>query len=169
MSAIPPPSTTTITPFRPWPEFFSISSLSVPVSLSDATARLSGNLALFRSNYLAVSLFILLLSLVYHPISLIVLVVALLAWFFLYFSRDVPLRVLDYEIDERLVVVGLGVLTVVALVFARVWVEVVVAAAVSGVVVGLHGVSRVPSLGDEAYGGLLGPGMEEFESGYSEF
>ncbi|GAB2233011.1 hypothetical protein Droror1_Dr00002224 [Drosera rotundifolia] len=29
--------------------------------------------------------------------------------------------------------------------------------------------SRVPSLGDEAYGGLLGPGMEGYESGYSEF
>ncbi|KAL9254111.1 PRA1 family protein F4-like protein [Drosera capensis] len=132
-------------PYHPPPAshpVFSISSLSVPVSLCDTTTCLSGNLALFRTNYLVVSLFILLISLVYHPISLIVLLVALLAWFFLYFSRDVPLRVFDLKIDERMVMVGLGVLTVVALA--------VVAAAMSAVMVRLHGFLRFRALGDKA-------------------
>ncbi|GAB4843252.1 hypothetical protein Ancab_013219 [Ancistrocladus abbreviatus] len=146
---------------RPWSEFFDISVLSLPVSFSDATSRLSRNLTYFRVNYAIVALVILLLSLIYHPISMIVFLVTLIAWFFLYFSRSVPLVVFNRTIDDRAVLVVLSIITIVALVFASVWLNVLVSGLIGGALVCLHGVLRVQNYGEDPYGGLLSSVVED--------
>ncbi|GMH28500.1 hypothetical protein Nepgr_030343 [Nepenthes gracilis] len=176
MSAPPPPSdygsptiqslTATI---RPWPEFFEIAGISLPVSLSDATSRLRRNLAHFRVNYAGVALIVLFLSLIYHPISMIVFLVTLIAWFVFYFSRSVPLVVLNREVDDRAVLAVLCLITIVALVFASVWLNVVVSIVIAAALICLHGVFRVPNFGVDPYGGLLSSVVNDSNGAYSEF
>ncbi|TKY56860.1 PRA1 family protein F2 [Spatholobus suberectus] len=61
--------------------------------------------------------FILFLSLLWHLISIIMFLVALVAWFFVYFFSD-ELRVLfSIAVDDKVVVAALAVATVVALAY----------------------------------------------------
>ncbi|CAM8989891.1 unnamed protein product [Rhodiola kirilowii] len=142
---------------RPWTQFFELQAFNLPVSLSESTARISRNLFYFRVNYTLVALLILFISLLWHPISMIVLLVIFVAWFFLYFFRDVPLTVFSYTIDDRVVLAGLGVVTVVALVLTGVWVNVVVSLVVAALVICVHGVLRGTEdlVGDEPYNAML--------------
>ncbi|KAJ8431766.1 hypothetical protein Cgig2_028983 [Carnegiea gigantea] len=155
-------ATTTKPKPRPWSDFFDISSFSLPVSLSDATSRLNRNLTHFQVNYATITSFIVFLSLIFHPISLLLLAAAGAAWYFLYFARrssGVPLEIVGYEVDDRFVVAGLAVVTVLALIFAHVWSNLLISIGFSAIVVCLHGVLRVPSFGDnDPYGGLLDGG-----------
>lgn len=157
---------TAVTTTRPWPEFFDIHSLSLPVSLSDATTRLNFNLTHFRVNYINVFLIILFLTLALRPLSLLLVFAASLAWYFLYFSsRTSPLEVLGFIVDDRILVGVLSVITIVVLFVAHAWMNLVLAIVISAVVVCLHGVLRVPAGDQDPYGGLL-----DAESGaYSEF
>ncbi|KAL2510769.1 PRA1 family protein F2 [Abeliophyllum distichum] len=60
---------------RPWRELFSHpASYSIPQGFSEFTSRLKRNLNYFRVNYAMIILFILFISLLWHPISLIVFV-----------------------------------------------------------------------------------------------
>lgn len=127
---------------RPWGELLDPTALSIPSSLSDATTRLAQNLTHFRFNYVLVLLVVLFLSLIYHPISMIVFLLVFVAWLFLYFSREQPLTLAGFTVDDRLVVVALGVVTVVALLLTRVWVNVVASVAIGVAVVCLHAVFR---------------------------
>ncbi|KAB1218442.1 PRA1 family protein F2 [Morella rubra] len=93
---------------RPWNVMFSFHSLGLPANFGDSLARVRTNVAYFRMNYAIVVLFILFLSLLWHPISLIVFLVMMAAWLFLYFLRDQPLMVFNRTIDDRVVLVVLG-------------------------------------------------------------
>ncbi|KAH0972930.1 hypothetical protein GBA52_025086 [Prunus armeniaca] len=94
-----------------WGELLEPTALSLPSNLSEATTRLAQNLTHFRSNYTLVLLTELLLSLLYHPVSIIVFLII-----FLYFSRDQPLEVFGFTVVDGVVMVVLGVVTVLALV-----------------------------------------------------
>ncbi|KAB2629868.1 PRA1 family protein E-like [Pyrus ussuriensis x Pyrus communis] len=128
---------------RPWRELFSLTSFSVPSNYADAMARIKRNTAYFRVNYTMGALFIVFLSLLWHPISMIVFLIILVAWLALYFLRTTPVVLFNQSFDDRVVAVALGFVTVVALVFTHVGLNVLVALIVAVVIIGLHAAFRV--------------------------
>ncbi|GAB2228020.1 hypothetical protein Droror1_Dr00009849 [Drosera rotundifolia] len=128
---------------RQWLEIFSYKSLSpLPHSFSDSLTRLRFNLSYFRVNFLLVGLVVLFLSLLWHPVSLIVFLLFFAAWLFLYFFRDAPVVVRSYEVPEWVVLVVLSVGTVVALVLTGVTVNVVASVGSVAVVVVVYSALR---------------------------
>ncbi|KAL6292134.1 hypothetical protein ACE6H2_000276 [Prunus campanulata] len=149
-----------IATLRPWGELLEPTALSLPSNLSEATTRLAQNLTHFRSNYTLVLLIVLFLSLLYHPVSIIVFLIIFAAWLVLYFSRDQPLEVFGFTVGDRVVMVVLGVVTVLALVLTHVWLNVVVSVVIGVALVSLHAVFRgtedlVMDDQESPYGALL--------------
>lgn len=128
---------------RPWKAMFNFRSLKVPGGgLPEALSRIRINVSYFRMNYAMVTLLILFLSLLWHPISLIVFLVLMAAWLFLYFLRDEPLVVLGHLVDDRLVLVVMAVLTVALLLLTDATVNILVAVAVGVAAVVAHAAFR---------------------------
>ncbi|XP_057447323.1 PRA1 family protein F2-like [Lotus japonicus] len=127
---------------RPWKEMIQPSHFKLPPSFFGAIQRVNTNAKHFRANYVIIILLVLFLSLLGHPISLIILVVMMIAWLFLYFLRDTPLVIMRFQIDERLVVISLLLVTVGLLVLTDVTRNVTVGMCVALVVVLAHAVMR---------------------------
>lgn len=143
---------------RPWKEMFSFHSIGFPRSVSEAFGKIKTNLAYFRMNYVIIVLSILFLSLLWHPISLIVFVVLMAAWLFLYFLRDEPLVIFGRLIGDRVVLVVLSVLTIIILMFTHATVNILVSLAIGIGLVLIHSALRRTDdlfLDEEASGGLL--------------
>ncbi|KAM0963153.1 hypothetical protein ACFX13_022599 [Malus domestica] len=145
---------------RPWGELLEPTALRLPSNLSAATTRLAQNLTHFRSNYALIALIVLFLSLLYHPFSIIVFLIVFAAWLVLYFSRDQPLEVFGFAVPDRVVMVVLALVTVVALVLTHVWLNVIVSGVIGVVLIGLHAVFRgteglVMDDQESPYGALL--------------
>ncbi|KAK9148936.1 hypothetical protein Scep_007693 [Stephania cephalantha] len=128
---------------RPWREMIpALHALGLPSGTGDAVSRIRTNLAYFRTNYAMIVLGIVFLSLLWHPISLIVFVVMMLAWLILYFLRDEPLVIFHRTINDRVVLVVLGVVTLVALLLTHATTNILVSLAVGVVVVVVHAAVR---------------------------
>lgn len=155
--AEPPVTATTSAALRPWPQFLDLSALSLPISLSESSYRVTQNLRYFLPNYVVLTLIIFLLTLLTRPLSLILFLGISAAWVYLVLARDEPLTVLDYDIDQRFVVGFLAIITLGALFWTHVWMKLFVSLIIGAVIVVVHGVLRAPedSLEDSPYGSLL--------------
>lgn len=145
---------------RPWKQMFQIHSISFPSGFNDAIGRIKTNVGYFRMNYVIIVLLILFLSLLWHPISLIVFVALMAVWLFLYFLRDEPLVIFHRLIDDRVVLMVLSVVTVVLLLLTGATLNILVSILVGLVVVAIHAALRKTDdlfLDEEAAetGGLL--------------
>ncbi|KAK9281494.1 hypothetical protein L1049_004397 [Liquidambar formosana] len=127
---------------RPWREMLDFRSISLPGSFRDAMGRVGTNISYFRMNYAIVVLVILFLSLLWHPISLIVFVIMMAVWLFLYFLRDEPLMIFSRKIDDQVVLIVLSTLTIVFLLLTHATLNILVSLLIGVVVVLVHAAFR---------------------------
>ncbi|MCD7464032.1 hypothetical protein HAX54_051951 [Datura stramonium] len=123
---------------RPWKEML---SFSLPETCGDALLRIKTNSSHFHMNYVVIILFVIFLSLLWHPASLIVFLITLAAWLFLYFLRDDPSVIFEYLVDERVVLTLFSIFTMVLL-LATSTMNVVAGVAVGVAIVLAHGAIR---------------------------
>ncbi|XP_022719140.1 PRA1 family protein E-like [Durio zibethinus] len=127
---------------RPWPELFSISSFSLPISSAEAKTRIKLNLSYFRVNYVIIMLTIVFLTLLWHPTSMIVFLITFIFWWFFYLFNDNPVVVFNKTVDDNIVLGVLSFATVLLLVLTHVGVNVLVGLIIGVVVVGVHAAFR---------------------------
>ncbi|KAJ8553280.1 hypothetical protein K7X08_023958 [Anisodus acutangulus] len=144
---------------RPWKEMFNLHSIKLPSSISDAISRIKTNFSYFQMNYALIVLGIVFLSLLWHPISLIVFIVLMAVWLFLYFLRDEPLVIFNRLISERVVLIVLAVITLGLLLLTHATSNILISLAVGVVVVLIHAAIRKTDdlFMDEEAAGFLTP------------
>ncbi|KAL6496966.1 hypothetical protein OROGR_028895 [Orobanche gracilis] len=143
---------------RPWREMFEFHCFNPPKSFNEMAARVKTNVAYFRMNYAVVVLGFLFLSLLWHPISLIVFIAMMAVWLFLYFLRDEPLVIFGRLVTDRVVLVLLTLVTIFVLLLTDATTNILVSLLVGIVVVLIHAAVRKTDdlyADDEAAGGLL--------------
>ncbi|KAI3956871.1 hypothetical protein MKX01_000905 [Papaver californicum] len=127
---------------RPWNQMFLWEAFGLPHGFMEVISRIQTNTAYFRMNYALIVLGVLFLSLIWHPISMIIFIAIMAAWVFLYFLRDEPLVIFNNMINDRIVLIVLSVVTIVGLMFTGVIPNVFSAVAIGAVLVSGHGAMR---------------------------
>ncbi|CAI9277784.1 unnamed protein product [Lactuca saligna] len=144
---------------RPWFDDF-LTSFTLPLSFPELSLRFQKNLYTFRGNYAIISLLVFILTLILRPIAAIVFLFIIVGWIFLFFARDEPLIVFDFEFGDRLVLISLIVITIVAVAVAGVWWNIFLSIVIAGLLVSLHAILRTPDDTESPYGALLS-GVDE--------
>ncbi|VFQ87566.1 unnamed protein product [Cuscuta campestris] len=154
MASSPPP--TAAVPLRPWLQFADSTALSLPISVSDATYRINQNLRYFVGNYVLLMFFVILVSLISRPLTLIVFLVISASWIYLYLSRSEPLELFGFDIDDRIILGFLSLITLIALFAARVWSNLLISVSIGVVLAVVHAALRAPEDQEASpYEGLL--------------
>ncbi|XP_004288927.1 PREDICTED: PRA1 family protein F3-like [Fragaria vesca subsp. vesca] len=129
---------------RPWLEMIQLQNLRPPSSLNQSIERIRTNVAFFRMNYTIIILAILFISLLWHPISLLLMIVLMAAWLSLYYLHDKPLMVLDHDIDHRFLMTALFLVTALVLFLTNVKYNIIRALSFGLAFVLVHGALREP-------------------------
>ncbi|KAK1430394.1 hypothetical protein QVD17_13098 [Tagetes erecta] len=141
---------------RPWiDDFFSFTSFSLPLSFSELSLRFNKNIYTFRGNYAIVLLLVFIVTLILRPITAIMFILIIVAWIYFFLARDEPLVVFDFEIGDRLVLILLSVITVVAVAVASVWWNLFLSVMISVLLISLHAILMTPDDTESPYGALL--------------
>ncbi|XP_043721834.1 PRA1 family protein F3-like [Telopea speciosissima] len=127
---------------RPWREMLHRHALGVPSNVGETFVGVRTNFGYFRMNYAIIVLLIIFLSLLWHPISLIVFVVMMVVWLYLYFLRDEPWVIFGRSIDDRVVLILLSVVTLVALFLTKATLNLIISLLIGLVVILIHAVFR---------------------------
>ncbi|KAL6624545.1 hypothetical protein ACP70R_031866 [Stipagrostis hirtigluma subsp. patula] len=125
---------------RPWRELADPRALSVPRGLAGAYRRARANLAHFAANYALVVLGVVFLSLLWHPVSLLVFLACMLAWLVLFFLRDEPLALFGRPVGEGVVIALLSTLTLVLLLLTGATANILISLLVGLLLVLIHAV-----------------------------
>ncbi|CAN8257455.1 unnamed protein product [Cochlearia groenlandica] len=131
---------------RPLSELLNRSAFTKPDSLSDAASRFRKNCSYFRVNYVCIVALILGLSLLAHPLSLVLLLCLSASWISLYLFRpsDQPLVLFGRSFSDLETLAGL-ILATLALIFFTSVGSVLISALMIGVAtICLHGAFRAP-------------------------
>ncbi|XP_054798821.1 PRA1 family protein B1-like [Prosopis cineraria] len=131
---------------RPWSELIDRTAMSRPDSLSEAYSRIRKNFSYFRVNYITLLALVLAISLISHPLSLLVLFGLLGSWAFLYLFRpsDQPLILFGRTFTDREILGILVVLTVFVVFLTNVGSLLISALMVGLAIVCAHGAFRMP-------------------------
>ncbi|KAL6864903.1 hypothetical protein ACP4OV_016054 [Aristida adscensionis] len=137
---------------RPWRELADPRALAVPRGLAAAYRRARANAAHFAANYALLVLAVVFLSLLWHPISLLVFLACMVAWLVLFFLRDEPLAVRGRVVGEGVVIALLSTLTLVLLLLTGATANIVVSLLVGLLLVLVHAVLHraADTIDDEA-------------------
>ncbi|MBA0875116.1 hypothetical protein Goshw_026536 [Gossypium schwendimanii] len=127
---------------RQWKEMANFKSINLPSNINESIQRIRTNAAYFRVNYMIIVLFVLFITLLWHPVSLIVFIIMMAAWLFLYFLRDDPVSIKGFVIDDRVVMTGLLVSTIALLMLTDVTDNIIVGLSVGLAVILAHGMTR---------------------------
>lgn len=129
---------------RPWPELMDRKAFYKPESFADATGRMKKNITYFRMNYIIFMLLAIGLSLLWHPVSLIVLIILVLAWMYFYFGRSEPVIVFNWTVSENQVLIILGIATIGGLFLTKAGTTLISALIIGVVIICLHAAFRCP-------------------------
>ena len=131
---------------RPWYELIDRTAMARPDNLTDAYSRIRKNLPYFKVNYITLLAVVLVLSLLSHPLSLLVLLGLLAAWVFLYLFRPSgqPLVIFGRTFSNRETLGALVVLTVFVVFLTSVGSLLISAILIGVAIICIHGAFRVP-------------------------
>ncbi|KAL3524017.1 hypothetical protein ACH5RR_016851 [Cinchona calisaya] len=131
---------------RPWSELLDRTAFSRPDNLTEAASRIRKNFNYFRVNYISLLAFVLALSLLSHPFSLLVLLSLLASWCFLYLFRpsDQPLVIFGRTFSDRETLLILVVSTIIVVFLTTVGSLLISASLVGLAIVCAHGAFRIP-------------------------
>ncbi|XP_058114503.1 PRA1 family protein G2 [Magnolia sinica] len=128
---------------RPRTEFLpSSSGFDRPDSFPSAKSRLLKNAAYFRLNYALIILSCALLSLIQAPLSLILVSATIFLWLVLYLFREDPLILWGRHVNDRTVLIGLVLVSLVMIFGLGVLWDLMMGVGIGGAISAVHGVFR---------------------------
>ncbi|KAM7251045.1 hypothetical protein ACFE04_022928 [Oxalis oulophora] len=136
--------TTTVSLHRPWPEFIQSESFTRPDSLPSALTRVKRNLLYFTINYSLIIAACGLLSIIGSPLPLILFAAIVFLWVVLHFFREDPVVLREYQVNDKVVLLGLVVVSVMWVLFSGVFWSWVLGIVTGGLIILAHGVFRNP-------------------------
>ncbi|XP_028759614.1 PRA1 family protein F3-like [Neltuma alba] len=139
---------------KPWKDMMNPSRLARPFSFFNFLQRMKRNARVFRTNYVMVILLMVLLTLLWHPLCVIIYCALMAAWMVLYLVRDNPPRICGFAIDERLVAVLLLMVTVGLVCLSNVTDNILVGVGVGVLIVLVHAVLRETEEDEEDGAGI---------------
>ncbi|EEF30610.1 PRA1 family protein G2 [Ricinus communis] len=155
--------TTAISTHRPWPELIASGLFTRPDSLSSALTRLHIHFRYFRINYAIIVSLCGAVSLIGSPVALILFAFIFALWLLIYFFREDPLVLFGYQVSDRMVLIGLVVVSVLGIFSSGAFWSLVLGIVIGVLACGFHAILRNTDglfLGDqeEASGSLIGSG-----------